>query len=166
MQPSFHAPIHFLNRLCVSPPAHPLHKLPSNTPLCWALWSTLGIGDGQDIHSSVLLAHSLDSGASQLKNKPQAGNSHSKCYPYVIEGGDPVQDQETSPGAVHVCSVTSDSYPMDCNLPGSSVEFFSQEYWSVGCYFLLQGIFPTPGSNPHLHWQVGSLLLSPGGRDT
>ena len=33
----------------------------------------------------------------------------------------------------------------------------------VGCHALLQGIFPTQGSNPcllHLlHWQVGSLLL-------
>ena len=29
------------------------------------------------------------------------------------------------------------------------------------CHFLLQGIFPTQGSNPHLlHWQVGSLPLS------
>ena len=31
----------------------------------------------------------------------------------------------------------------------------------VGCRFLLQGIFPTQGSNPCLlHWQVGSLPLS------
>ena len=31
----------------------------------------------------------------------------------------------------------------------------------VGCYFLLQGIFPTQGSNPPLlHWQVDSLLLN------
>ena len=34
----------------------------------------------------------------------------------------------------------------------------------VGCSFLLQGIFPTQGLNPHLlwllHWQVGSLTLS------
>ena len=33
----------------------------------------------------------------------------------------------------------------------------------VGCYALLQGIFPTLGLNPYLlhllHWQVGSLLL-------
>ena len=30
----------------------------------------------------------------------------------------------------------------------------------VGCHFLLQGIFPTQGSNPHLlHWQVDSLPL-------
>ena len=33
----------------------------------------------------------------------------------------------------------------------------------VGCHFLLQGIFPTQGSNPHLlyllHWQAGSLPL-------
>ena len=38
----------------------------------------------------------------------------------------------------------------------------------VGCHYLLQGIFPTEGSNPCLlcllHWQVGSLPveLSPG----
>ena len=31
----------------------------------------------------------------------------------------------------------------------------------VGCPFLLQRIFPTQGSNPHLlHWQVGSLPLN------
>ena len=31
----------------------------------------------------------------------------------------------------------------------------------VGCHFLLQGIFPTQGLNPHLlHWQVDSLPLS------
>jgi len=31
----------------------------------------------------------------------------------------------------------------------------------VGCHTLLQGIFATQGSNPHLlHWQVGSLPLS------
>ena len=33
----------------------------------------------------------------------------------------------------------------------------------VGCHFLLQGIFPTQGSNPHLlwllHWPAASLLL-------
>ena len=38
--------------------------------------------------------------------------------------------------------------------------FPRQEYWS-GLHSLLQGIFPTQGSNVHLlHWQVGSLLLS------
>ena len=35
----------------------------------------------------------------------------------------------------------------------------------VGCHFLLQGIFPTQRSNPHLlclpHWQMGSLPLVP-----
>ena len=36
---------------------------------------------------------------------------------------------------------------------------------SVGCHFLLQGIFPTQGSNPHLlHWQAGSLPLAPLGK--
>ena len=34
-----------------------------------------------------------------------------------------------------------------------SMGFSRQEYWS-GCHFLLQGIFPTQGSNPSLlHWR-------------
>ena len=38
-----------------------------------------------------------------------------------------------------------------------SVGFSRQEYWS-GCHFLLQGIFPTQGSNL-LHWQGHSFPL-------
>ena len=39
------------------------------------------------------------------------------------------------------------------NFPGKST--------GVGCCFLLQGIFLTQGSNPHLlNWQADSLLLS------
>ena len=42
------------------------------------------------------------------------------------------------------------------NFPGKNTE--------MGCQFLLQGIFPTQGSTPHLlcllHWQAGSLPLS------
>ena len=45
-----------------------------------------------------------------------------------------------------------------------SMGFSKQEYWS-GLHALLQGIFLTQGSNPHLlyllHWQVGSLPLAP-----
>ena len=38
---------------------------------------------------------------------------------------------------------------------------FPSKYTGVGCHFLLQGIFPTQGSNPYLlHWQVDSLPLS------
>ena len=37
--------------------------------------------------------------------------------------------------------------------------FSRQDYWSVGCHALLQGIFLTQGSNLYLlgllHWQVG-----------
>ena len=49
------------------------------------------------------------------------------------------------------CSVVSDSswphgqYPARVLCPWG---FSRQEYWSVGCYFLLQGIFPTQESNP------------------
>ena len=66
---------------------------------------------------------------------------------------------------VHLCSVLTDSatpwtvatrllYPQ--NFPGKNTE--------LGCHFLLQGIFPTQGSNPHplclLHREADSLPLS------
>ena len=56
------------------------------------------------------------------------------------------------------CSVMSDSLAttMDCSLAGFSVHGISQakywsglQYWS-GLHLLLQGIFQTQGSNPHL----------------
>ena len=45
--------------------------------------------------------------------------------------------------------------PMDCSPPGSSVHgYFPGKTTGVDCHFLLQGIFPTQGSNLHLlHWQ-------------
>ena len=63
------------------------------------------------------------------------------------------------------CSVMSNSYQLPglwptklhgpWNFPGKNTK--------VGCHFLLQGIFPTRGSNPHvlhlLHWQANSLPL-------
>ena len=46
--------------------------------------------------------------------------------------------------------------PMDCNLPGSSVHGDSPgKNTGVGCHALLQGIFPTQGSNlvlPYCRW--------------
>ena len=56
--------------------------------------------------------------------------------------------------------------PMDP--PGSSVHGDSPgKNTEVGCHFLPQGIFPTQGSNSRLlcllHWQVGSLPLTPPG---
>ena len=58
---------------------------------------------------------------------------------------------------------------MEYNLPGSSVLGESPGKDSgVACHALLQGIFPTQVSNPHLmcllHWQVGSLPLVPPGK--
>ena len=54
--------------------------------------------------------------------------------------------------------------PMDCSLPASSDHGggdFLGRNTGVGCHFLLQGIFPTRGSNPRLlHWQADALLLS------
>ena len=53
---------------------------------------------------------------------------------------------------VCACPVVSDSCnPMDCSPPGSSVIGDSlDKNTRVGCHALLQGIFPTQGSNPCL----------------
>ena len=55
--------------------------------------------------------------------------------------------------------------PVDCNPPGSFCPWdFPGKNTEVGCHFLLQGIFPTQGSNLHLlcllHWQADSWPLS------
>ena len=48
-----------------------------------------------------------------------------------------------------------------------SMEFSRQEYWR-GCHFLLQGILPIQGSNPHLsgllHGQAGCFPAAPPGK--
>ena len=50
-----------------------------------------------------------------------------------------------------LCSVASDSDPVDWSPPGSSVHGDSPgKNTGVGRHFLLQGIFPTQGSNPGL----------------
>ena len=56
--------------------------------------------------------------------------------------------------------------PMDCSLPGSSIHGDTPvKNTGMGCPALLQGIFPTQGSNLHLlyllHWQAGSLAPVP-----
>ena len=75
--------------------------------------------------------------------------------------------------SVYVCSVTQSRLalcvPMDCSTPGSSCPWkFSGKNTGVGCHFLLQGIFLTQGSNPHLlrllNWQADSLPLAPPGK--
>ena len=79
-----------------------------------------------------------------------------------------------------LCSTLCD--PMDCSLPGSSVHWdFPGKGTGMRCHFLLQGIFPTQGSNLglprcrqtlyHLSHQgsasslESSLFISPGSRD-
>ena len=49
--------------------------------------------------------------------------------------------------------------PMDCSPPGSSIHFPGKST-GMGCHFLLQGIFPTQGSNPGLQHCRQRLLPS------
>ena len=67
---------------------------------------------------------------------------------------------------VQACSITQLPPTLfncvDCSLAGSPVHgIFPSKNTGVGCYFFLQGILPTQGSNPHLqHGQADSLPLS------
>ena len=68
---------------------------------------------------------------------------------------------------LHSCPTLCD--PMDHSPPGSSVQKDSPGMdTGVCCHALLQGIFPTSGSNQRLscllHWQAGSLPLAPLGK--
>ena len=73
-----------------------------------------------------------------------------------------------------VCSVAQSSPTLctpqtEAHQAPLSMGFSRQEHWS-GLHALLQGIFPTQQSNPHLlcllHWQVGSLAVTPPGKPT
>ena len=51
---------------------------------------------------------------------------------------------------LRACSRPTLCHPMDCSPPGSSVHGILQARIPLGCHFLLQGIFPTQGSNLRL----------------
>ena len=58
-----------------------------------------------------------------------------------------------------LCLILCEPWTVSCQAP-LSMRFPRQEY-GMGCHFLLQEIFLTQGSNPHLlHWQTDSLQLS------
>ena len=73
---------------------------------------------------------------------------------------------------IHTCQVTSvmsySLWPRDCSPPGSSVQGDTPgKNTRVGSHALLQGIFPTEGSNLHLLWLLhfrGILTTDPAGK--
>ena len=86
----------------------------------------------------------------------------SPCYKLFIE-----MTSDICAKLLQSCPTLCD--PMDYSLPGSSVHgIFPGKNMGVDCYFLLQGIVLTQGSNPSLlsllHWQAGSLPLAPPGK--
>ena len=66
---------------------------------------------------------------------------------------------------MHVCSVVSDCVRPHGLLPAGLLRPWDSlgKKTGVGCHFLLQGVFPTQGSNLSLlgllHWQAASLPL-------
>ena len=81
------------------------------------------------------------------------------CFHLII-----FQDKSIKLG-VSACIVVTDSLHFHGLQPASLLypQNFPGKNTGAGCHFLLQGLFPTQGSNPHLwyllHWQAGSLPL-------
>ena len=64
---------------------------------------------------------------------------------------------------VQLCPALCD--PIDCSFQAPLPWYFPGKNTGMGCHFLLQGFFPTQGSNQYLlyllHWQADSLLTAP-----
>ena len=122
---------------------------------------------------------------------PMGFSKHPKCFsslqPHKVDGEDVFHLPEPEFYSLSLCllsevgTVSHDHYvtlhacsfiqlcPALCNLRHGATRFlcpwdFPGKNTEVCCCFLLQGIFPTQGSNPHLlwllHWQPDSLPLS------
>ena len=78
--------------------------------------------------------------------------------------------EESNLGNVLVCSVMTDSVQSHVLRPVRFLCLWNFPCWNtaVNCLFLLQGIFPTQGSNPHLlyllNWQADSFTAEPSGK--
>ena len=67
---------------------------------------------------------------------------------------------QTNQQLLTVCLVAQSCLFVDCSLPGSPVHGESPgKNTGVGCHALLQGIFPTQGSNPGLHIAGGFFTI-------
>ena len=80
-----------------------------------------------------------------VKNLPTNADRQ-KTQVRSLGGEDPLEE-----GIATHSSILTWRIPMDCSPPGSSVHGDSPgKNTGVGCHALLQGIFPTQGSNPGL----------------
>ena len=86
------------------------------------------------------------------------------CDGFIIMSTVVFHERERERGVIPSCLTLCD--PMDYSPPGSSVHGNSPgENTRVGCHVLLQGIFPTQGSNPgHLHCRQTLYPLSHQGK--
>ena len=99
---------------------------------------------------------------------------HSPLLEISLKARTPVLLKQSSPECTWfyswgcVCSVAQSCLTL-CKQPVRLLDpwNFSGKNIGEGCHFLLQGIFPTQGSNQHLlHWQADSLPLSYPGSDS
>ena len=117
-------------------------------PICLPFFNqrrkVLSQGSQQTISSTQRARTAPPGITSSSKRGQKAGNPRPECM-----------RAESLQSCLTLCD------PTNCSLPGSSHHgiLSRQEHWS-GHHGLLQGIFPSQGSNPRLqHWQAGSLPL-------
>ena len=85
---------------------------------------------------------------------PDPGTEPTSPAPSALQADSLLLRHQGSPGYMSMWLTLCN--PMDCSTPGSSVHRDSPGMNArVGCYAVLQGIFPTQGSNPgllHCRW--------------
>ena len=105
----------------------------------------------------ILQAATLPRGSSQPRDQTQVSRIADGFFTVRAPRGAHIYLCSIAQSCLSLCS------PMDCSSLSSSVHGNSPgKKTGVGCHSLLQGIFPTQGSNPH--WQAGSLPAEPPGK--
>ena len=112
-------------------------------------WRSVADVAGTHPHPPILISYNVQTGCweHQLQVLENLGQwAISSCLSLLCPNGK--WRSEVVQSCLTLCN------PMDCSLPGSSLHGIDSPGKStgVGCHFLLQGIFPTQGSNlglPH-----------------
>ena len=111
--------------------------------------------EGMATHSSILAWRiPMDRGAWQAIAHGVTESDTTECLSTEITAKWVLLPRVCSPGclcakSLQLCSTVCD--PVDCSPPDSSVHGDSPgKNTGMGCHALLQGIFPTQGSNPGL----------------
>ena len=119
---------------------------------CWVLSASLGevgVQWGWGLEEGAMTARKQYPTGLSRDTEGQRQKEHLACFVRRKGMGEASCERCVHAESLQSCPTLCD--PMDCSPPGSSVHGDSPgKNTGGGCDALLQGIFPTQGSNPHL----------------